>query len=374
MSTETLRIGVVGLDQNGLTHAEAIARQGHEVSGADVDEEARDQFTDQFDGEVYEEPRDLYESDVDGVVITMPNRYHDTLTQQAFDMGVDVYLEKPLAHTLESAERIVEAERECDQFCMVGFSDCSVRSAEVLEEYVEEGWFGDVSHIEAVSERRRGIPGRGTWFTSREYAGGGVVTDLGSEVINLVVNRWTNSSVERVWGCTWSDFGDRDDYSYLTMFGTDGDSDLFDVEDAGVALLQFADGTTASIRTAWATNGNRRMEYRLTGTDGGAFLDLTESSGGYRNDAGVYKEGPRPPKEELRLYETRDTGTPHHVDSIVTVNSVDKFVAQMGVFAECLSEGAKPEFNTASEGLEVQRVIDAIYRSATTGEPVTLDA
>ncbi|WP_323174867.1 Gfo/Idh/MocA family oxidoreductase, partial [Natrialba sp. PRR66] len=80
----------------------------------------------------------------------------------ALDAGLDVLLEKPLAHSIESAKRIVEAANAADGFCMAGFNNRYANPVEVIKGHQRNGRFGDIRHIEANYIRRRGIPGRGS--------------------------------------------------------------------------------------------------------------------------------------------------------------------------------------------------------------------
>jgi len=52
---------------------------------------------------------------------------------------------------------------------------------------IQAGVLGEVTAIRCGWLRRKGVPGVGTWFTRRELAGGGVLTDLGSHLIDLAL-------------------------------------------------------------------------------------------------------------------------------------------------------------------------------------------
>ena len=63
---------------------------------------------------------EVLESDCDGVVISAPARLHASLAQEAFAAGKHVYVEKPLAMTLEEADAIIDAGRKANRHLMVG--------------------------------------------------------------------------------------------------------------------------------------------------------------------------------------------------------------------------------------------------------------
>ncbi|MFB6218372.1 MAG: Gfo/Idh/MocA family protein, partial [Halobacteriaceae archaeon] len=106
----SLSVGVVGLGGRGQTQARAVDATGHAVAaGADVDSGARERFAEAFDAPTYGDHDALLAAGVDAVVVTTPNAYHAPASVAALEAGVPVLCEKPLADSLEAAERIREA-------------------------------------------------------------------------------------------------------------------------------------------------------------------------------------------------------------------------------------------------------------------------
>lgn len=180
MDRSEIRTGIVGLGNIGQYHAERLVDlEVPLVGGMDVATEARTRFARRYDVDVYEDHQALYDT-VDAVIITTPNKYHESYAVDAFERDLHVLLEKPLAHSLESAERIAQAARETDSHCMVGFNNRFANTVKIVRNRIDRGELGEVTHVEANYVRRRGIPGRGSWFTRRQIAGGGALIDLAS--------------------------------------------------------------------------------------------------------------------------------------------------------------------------------------------------
>ncbi|MUW13844.1 gfo/Idh/MocA family oxidoreductase [Halorubrum sp. CBA1125] len=346
-------VGIVGLGGIGTHHAgKLVDREETLVGGMDIDADARARFHEEFDVPTYEDEEDLYET-CDAVLITTPNRFHEEYALSALDAGLDVLLEKPLAHTLESAERIVEAAREAEGFCMVGFNNRFAEPVQVIKHYQDEGRFGETTHVEANYVRRRGVPGRGSWFTSNEVAGGGALIDIGVHAIDLALYFLDHPEIVEVSGETRSEFGGRDDYAFVHMWGDDNGGDGFDVEDSASAFIRDADGNTVSLEVAWATNRPTTDEFVVRGTEAGATFDRGSDA--------------------LTIHEAGVGGGHHLSDTSVETREGDSHAAEQAAFLEAVAAGEPPAINTIDEALRVQRVIDAIYRSSERGEAVRLD-
>ncbi|WP_435093612.1 Gfo/Idh/MocA family protein [Halorubrum sp. N11] len=348
-------VGIVGLGGIGQHHATLLVERGAAlVGGMDIDADARRRFHEEFDVRAYKDESDLY-ANCDAVFITTPNRFHEEYAISALKAGLDVLLEKPLAHTVESAERIAEAARAAEGFCMVGFNNRFAEPVQVLKGYQTEGRFGETTHVEANYVRRRGVPGRGSWFTSEDVAGGGALIDIGVHAIDLALYFLDHPEVVEVSGETRSEFGGRDDYAYVDMWGDDAGADGFEVEDSATAFIRDADGNTVSLEVAWATNRPTNDEFVIRGTEAGATFDRGSN--------------------ELTLHEaTAFDGDHHHFsDAAIETRGSDGHAAEQGAFLRAVAAGEAPDINTIDEGLSVQRVIDAIYRSSERGEAVRLD-
>jgi predicted dehydrogenase len=348
-------VGIVGLGGIGNHHATKLTERGANlVGGMDIDADARRRFHEESGVPAHESATDLYE-ECEAVLITTPNRFHEEYAVSALEAGLDVLLEKPLAHTVESAERIAAAARDAEGFCMVGFNNRFAEPVQVIKEYQAEGRFGETTHVEANYVRRRGVPGRGSWFTSGDVAGGGALIDIGVHAIDLALYFLDHPKVVEVSGETRTEFGDRDDYAFVHMWGDDDGADGFDVEDSASAFIRDADGNTVSLEVAWATNRPTNDEFVIRGTEAGATFDRGT--------------------DELAIHEARAfDGDQHHFsDTEIETRDGDSHAAEQAAFLDAVAAGEAPEINTVDEALSVQRVIDAIYRSSERGEAVRLD-
>jgi predicted dehydrogenase len=353
MTSDPLRIGIVGLGNMARQHVEKLHQNRAEiVAGVDVAPDARTAFAGEFGVETYEDVAAMCD-DVDAAFVTTPNRFHEDATSPILDAGVGLYLEKPLGHTLESAERIAAAARESDAVAMVGLHSRFGGGAEVLDAYRREGRFGDVSHVEVEYVRRRGIPATGTWFTDAATAGGGALIDVGVHAIDLGLHLAGHPEVVEVSGTTRSEFGGRDDVADMDVWGTPDPEGGFDVEDSASAFLRADDGTTLSLEVAWAANREPGQTVTIRGDEAGATLDFA--------------------RDEARIYEDGVEGVDHLSEAAIETEARDAHAACQRAFLEAVRTGEQPDRNTIEQALAVQRVIDGIYRSSEAKRAVRLD-
>ena len=344
--------GIVGLGNIGQYHAERLVELGVTLAGGmDIAADARTRFARRHDVDVYDDHHELYDT-VDAVIITTPNKYHEEYAVDAFDRDLHVLLEKPLGHSVESAERIAEAAANSDGYGMVGFNNRFANTVRIVKNRLDRGELGDVSHVEANYVRRRGIPGRGSWFTRRQIAGGGALIDLGVHAIDLALYLLDYPTVAEVSGVARSEFGSTDEYAYLDMWADDAGPQGFDVDDSASAFIRCAGNRTISLEVAWATNRPATHEFMVRGTDAAARFDLLEG--------------------DLSLYSASSVGPDHLEDTSIETRQNDTHSDEQQAFFD-LVLGDGEHGNTVEEALTVQRVIHGIYDSSEEGETVALE-
>jgi len=339
-----LRVGIVGLGGIGHLHAESVRTLSHElVGGVDVSDVARSRFQDRFGVATFSSYQDLFEAGVDAIFVATPNRFHEEHAVAALKTDVSVLVEKPLAHTLSSAERIVSAAERSRALCTVGFNERYSNGVNVIMSHQSDGFFGDIYHVDAHYIRRRGIPGIGSWFTESDIAGGGALLDIGVHTIDLALYFLGFPPVREVIGTTRSDFGPDPDYTYLEMWGDERRAGTFNVEDSAFGFIRCTGDKSVCLNVAWAANQRNNDVFRIYGTEAGAEYDRGS--------------------EEVTLFEVSSGGSSHYIDSKVTAHRSETHRRQDRAFLRAVTTGDSSGLVLMEEALTVQRAIDAIYRS-----------
>ena len=108
----------------------------------------RDEF--KVKAEVYSENEPLISrDDVDAVLVTSPDYAHVDCTVTALDLNKHVYLEKPMATTVEDCDTIIAAAEKSSAICYVGFNLRFGPVYERIHDLIQQGAIGRVTTIEA---------------------------------------------------------------------------------------------------------------------------------------------------------------------------------------------------------------------------------
>lgn len=324
-------------------HAEALERLPAKLVGvADPDDRARAHFEGRGVPTYRDHTALLSNTDPDAALIAVPNDKHAECATAALEAGVDVLVEKPLAHDPESAERIVSAEEDVEATAVVGFTLVFKPTVEHVIEGVQNGRFGDIYDVDLRYVRRRGIPQLGSWFTQRRRAGGGPLMDSGVHLLAVVMAALDYPEVERVSAATHLAFGRKDHYTYHDMWGGDPLPDpTVTVEDAVRALVVFADGTSLALDCTWASNREPERSITLLGTTSGVSLSVHE--------------------ENAVIFGTEGDAVSN---TKLDFDEADPFVRQWEYFLSVHRGERDHNINTLQQGLAVQELVDDIYRSA----------
>lgn len=344
-----LRIGVIGLGI-GRMHIEGWRRHPavEVVAIADTDAARLDTVGEQFGivARYTDAERMLAVEDLDVVSVCTPNKFHKPLTIAAFAAGCHVLCEKPMAMNADEGREMLAAARRAGKRLMINFSYRFSAQSRALKGQVDAGLFGDFYFGRSVWHRRRGLPGFGGWFGTKALAGGGPLIDLGVHRLDLAL--WLMGYPKPVWvmGST---------YDPIARELAEKSGKRFDVEDLAAALIRFDNGATLVLEASWAANIGEAelMETRLLGTRAGLLQHNLDE--GYRFDAHVFTEQ-NGAQFDLHLHPP--TG--------------DAPSAMHDFAAAILDE--RPHPASGEEGLIVMEILDAIYASARSGEPVRIAA
>ncbi|HAZ62989.1 MAG TPA: gfo/Idh/MocA family oxidoreductase [Armatimonadetes bacterium] len=349
-----LRYGIVGAGSIGKVHAEAISKvDGAEVVAfADPAMDTRQAAAERFGVPLqYDYVEDMLAAQkLDVVVVAVPNVSHAPVALAALRAGCHVLCEKPPTVNAAQAKEMMDLAADKGVRLQYGLVMRFSAEAETAKAYVDAGRLGTIYHSTVQIWRRRGIPGLGSWFTTKAESGGGALIDIGVHMIDLTHYLMGLPKPIAASAVTHAKFGvDADSYNYLSMWGTPVPGGPFDVDDLACALIRFENGASLVLQAAWAANTSDGMDVRLMGDKGG--LEL--SPGNY-----------------VRVL-TEDNG--FIADIKPQYKAADNFAEQHRHLVAAIGDKSRAIRTDGRQGFVLQSMLDAIYRSAAEGNEVKIE-
>lgn len=348
-----LKVGVIGAGTIGTVHSESMQNTGRAelVALCDIDAAKLANRAQRFGvKKTFADYREMLKSDIEAVVIGVPNYLHRQITLDALAAGKHVLLEKPMTMNAAEAADIVAAVKKSGKVLTVGMCNRQRPEVQAVRDYVQSGQFGKIYHIRTVLIRRRGIPGMGTWFTTKSQSGGGPMIDIGVHWFDLsmfVSGYWKPTTVS---AATYAKFGPRmKDYVFVDMWAEPAKIEgVCDVEDYSTGFVRFEGGCTMVFDIVWAANSPDQAYIEVLGDKGGARM--------------VDSDKP------LTIL-TEHNGKV--IDFLPKLRNENAMVVQDRKFIEAVRGERAPEV-PAEQGMITMKLIDAIYASSESGKEVTV--
>jgi predicted dehydrogenase len=339
-----LRVAVVGMGI-GRNNGRALMRnpRGRIVALCDLIPERMLDFAKEIPDPVrtYTDYRELCrDSEVDAVVVCPPNQWHVPIALEAVRHGKHVLVTKPLSDAEESARQLVEAAEAAGVVNMMSLSTRFSDEVRYLGQLCREGSFGELYYGRATIVRRSGIPDWNLGFIQR---GGGAFRDIGVHFLDSAWWLMGMPQPERVLGVAGARFGPRGAGYWSYRQPPVEYSREFAVDDFGGGFIRFANGAGLQVEAFWASHQPASSQIALFGDQGGAQM------------------------QPLTLYRTVH-GMPQTtaVELPKDKEAWDHIAAH---FIACVLDGVPCEA-PLRHGLEVQRMMEGLLRSADTGKEV----
>jgi predicted dehydrogenase len=331
-----IRAAVVGLGMGvGHLHGYRACPRSEMVAICDVNEDRLKAVQQEYSIPLaFRTVEELFACDeVDAVSIALPNALHAPVAIAAAKAGKHVLCEKPMSTNAKDAQRMVDAAKAAGVHFQMMFNNRFRGDIQFLKRYIEDGELGELYYAKCGWVRREGLPWS-KWFYTKALAGGGPLYDLGVHVLDMTMYLMGDVQPQTVMGSAYTALAKK-------IRGED-----YQVEDLGAAFIKCAGGQTIMLEASWAQHCQREHIYSsVYGTEGGADT------------------------APLRIYKDRH-GV--HVDLEPQPPGINGHEAGVKHFVDCILDKV-PCISTGEDGVRVQKVLDAIYKSAESGKAVTLN-
>jgi predicted dehydrogenase len=277
----------------------------------------------------------------EAVFVCTPTHTHLAVTRECLARPVHLFMEKPVATSVADADAILALARERGVVHAAGYVYAHLPIVEEARRLLAEGVLGEILRFSAHAYISEVFGPKSGWFFQRELSGGGVVANMGSHV--LFILGWMFGRIRRVMATTRSHASN--------------------VEDSAQALLWFDRGVTGMLDTSWSMPGAQMLDYGITidGRQGTLVLGREHILLHLLRAARDHPEGWSEIHASDLPADTAFDISPHI--------GGEAFYRQLRVFETACRTGRLP-FCSLDEAANTQRMIEGIYSSATSGQPV----
>lgn len=317
MNKKSVRIGIIGCGGIARAHVEGYKKNNVEITAlADVNKVAAEAMAKDLGGaKCFDDYKSLIESGlVDAVSICTPPVAHEEAAVFALERNVHVLSEKPLAHSVESAKRIVTAAEKSEALLMTAFRHRFLPAIQKVREVISEGKIGPIVFFQNIF-CGPAFQMKDKWFSKKAVAGGGTLMDTSIHSVDLF--RYLIGEVV-----------EQKAVMHRHLEGTD-------VEDASILILKAENGTVGSLTASWVAG------------DGMAFIDITGQNGRVVYDYSKADEL-RLKRRSVKEWET------------IPVEGSNGFAEEIGHFLDAIA-GKETLSCTGRDGLRALEIIEATY-------------
>ncbi|MBU3101132.1 MULTISPECIES: Gfo/Idh/MocA family protein [Clostridium] len=212
----------------------------------------------------------LKDKSIEVIHVLTPNVMHSPITVAAFEAGKNVMCEKPMAHTTDAAQAMIDAWKKSGKKFTIGYQNRFRPEVLSLHEACAKEELGDIYFAKAHALRRRAVP---TWgvFPDKSQQGGGPLIDIGTHALDITLWMMDNYKPVSVTGSVFYKLGNLEDGPEGNMFGP-WDPKTFEVEDSAFGFIKMENGATIFLESSWALNvvESKEASTTLCGTKAGA--------------------------------------------------------------------------------------------------------
>ena len=257
-----------------------------------------------------------------------------------------------MAKTAADARRMVETAKETGKKLTIGYQHRHKPASQYIKSCIERGDFGDIYYAKAFAIRRRGTPNWGVFLNEYEQ-GGGPLIDIGTHSLDLTLYLLNNYKPRMVVGTKYKKV-ENPECGNPWGGWKEGENTM---EDAAFGFIVMEDGSTITLEATWALNTDEPIpegSCRLCGSKAGAAIingEVTINKG-----------------EFGRLVDSKPNLSAGGVAFYDGVKETPPITEQRR-WLDAIENDTDPVV-LPEQACVVSEILEAIYTSAKTGEPV----
>lgn len=187
---EKVRIGVIGVGGMGYAHCQSVKNleETELTCVCDNDEEIARKRGEEFGVRYFTDYKELIKSGLcDGVIVATPHWFHPEISIFAFENGVHVLSEKPIAVKVSDADKMIEAAKKNKKTFAVMYQKRTTPLVKKLLQIIKEGRLGEIHRTLCVDPwyRCEAYYESGVWRATWIGEGGGVTINQAPHTIDF---------------------------------------------------------------------------------------------------------------------------------------------------------------------------------------------
>lgn len=295
--------------------------------------------------DIYDDYQKLLRNDLDAVSLALPPQQNEAACLMALKKGISVFCEKPLAVSLAAAEALSLLAK--NRIAMIDFEFMEAAAFQKLKELLGKKELGPIQHLNiawltnSVAQRQQ------LWgWKTDALRGGGVVALLGSHLFYIL---------EQLFGRVIKLSADLNNRSTWAFAPTGSQV----ADDLAHLILELEGGIKVSMVLSNASTGSSVQRWEIIGASGTLCLanDTLDPLNGFSLKIG------RGEAQWISLHQDQPSG---NQDSR---QAAFRILAERFIQAVIQKHPARPDFK---DGLRVQEIMSAVYRSSREHWPISL--
>ena len=271
--------------------------------------------------------------DLDVIFICTTSLYHFPMSYLALNSGIHVFVEKPIALNSEDAGKLAVLAKKQKKHIMTGMQHRFRDDVQTLKEFIHNNELGDLFYIKAGWLKKWSRTMAVDWQTKKQYSGGGVLIDLGIQLLDLAMYITGMPEIHSVRL-----------YDYKLNPG-------IKVEDAALALIRTESNVIITLEMGWRMHLEKDLVYaNFFGNKGAAYL----------NPLRINKE----------LHGNLVNVTPMSSESSIE-RYKSAYEKEIRHFFDVI-QGKETNQSSAEDSVQIMRIIEALYKSSNTGDDVRI--
>ncbi len=327
--SRALKVGIAGYGVVGKRRRQFVDQNPYLKTAAICDQNFIEPFVMPDGIPCFSNYEQLLRQPLDVLFVSLPNYLAADVTIAGLERGLHVFCEKPPGRDVRDIERVIDVERRHAGLRLkYGFNHRYHYSVREALRIIQSGDLGKIVNLRGIYGKSKIIAFASGWRAERKYAGGGILLDQGTHMVDLMQ-------------LFCGEFVDVKSFVSNKYW-------KHDVEDNAFALMRDREGRIAMLHSS-ATQWQHRFSLEIALTEG--YLELRGILSGSKS----YGE------ERLVIGRRDEVDTGAAREEVITYLNDDSWRDEINEFADAIVNGGEIRYGSSGEAMRTMKLVYRIY-------------